>query len=310
MALMHHIVFSASSLGLGAVAASPLGCSALAPPPNATVAELCATPPPGFNWTVAVDVMVARVAALAAAGLIDPLSNLNRSAAWLFSGCLDTVVYPAVAWAADTQLRRLAGPGARIAANYSVPAEHAWPVNDPGANPCWWLGPPFVNNCGYDGPGAMLRHIFAPAPLRPPSPVVALRRPRAVNATPYLPVGHPALVGECAYAYVPTRCEADPDACRVHVHYHGCGGEGGDSSGWGLNGYAESNGMIVVYPQAAQDPVLNPRGCWWEGIEEGMPAPPDGWDTRGGTQLAVVTRIVDDLPAALARPAPRCPHPA
>ena len=84
--------------------------------------------------------------------------------------------------------------------------------------------------------------------------------------------------------YVPTNCNFHPISleCSVHILFHGCLQNldsfyihsGGDRfndtlvrhSGW--NQWAETNNIIVVYPQAKAsliDPI-NPEGCWdWWG---------------------------------------------
>ena len=72
----------------------------------------------------------------------------------------------------------------------------------------------------------------------------------------YIPKGHTprsALLDTEGYVYVPAGCKTAEAAatCRVHVHYHGCGGSY-KKMGYsymllsGIAAYAESNDIIVV----------------------------------------------------------------
>jgi len=80
-------------------------------------------------------------------------------------------------------------------------------------------------------------------------------------------------MGSQAYVYVPTGCNSSHSNCSLHVSFHGClqGAEEVSTiyvnhAGW--NKWAESNNIIVLYPQAIFsiiDPI-NPQGCWdWWG---------------------------------------------
>jgi len=100
-------------------------------------------------------------------------------------------------------------------------------------------------------------------------------------------------------AYVSSGCQRDPDRCRVHINYHGCmGGSLALRRRWvrslDLNEYAESNDLIVLYPQAQGDAAIG-NGCWNWAIYAEDPL----FDTRDGVQLGMVHRLVEDLPNAL-----------
>ena len=100
-----------------------------------------------------------------------------------------------------------------------------------------------------------------------------------------------------AYVYQPTGC-AGPAAiasCKLHVLYHGCGG-GGQTDNIihvGYLEYAESNNIIIVFPQSKAG-LGNLGGCWdWWGITG------KAFDTNESLQLNVVMRLVHDLPSVL-----------
>ena len=57
----------------------------------------------------------------------------------------------------------------------------------------------------------------------------------------------------------------------------------------GLNEWAESNDIVVLYPQVASS-LANPQGCWdWWGYTGA------GYDSRDGLQLAGVMALVNTL---------------
>merc|ERR1711988_1285091 len=118
----------------------------------------------------------------------------------------------------------------------------------------------------------MLAHLYSRRmPLKAMATAV-LQHIVSVPQRNYVPNGvRPLSVGLAprAYAYVPAMCWADISKCSLHVHYHGCGGAvGSDTSSllWvELPYWAESNGIVVLYPQAVAAPG-NSNACWdWWG---------------------------------------------
>ena len=109
---------------------------------------------------------------------------------------------------------------------------------------------------------------------------------------------------QLGFAYAPSACRASAAAlaaCGVHVHYHPCTGN------WeylntsymletGLAAYAESNGIVLLYPQAATArPGDDDPGCWdWYGGIDGK------FDTKQGVQIATVVAMVAALPQIVA----------
>ena len=78
----------------------------------------------------------------------------------------------------------------------------------------------------------------------------------------------------------------------MHVHYHACDGSWRTASagymlGNGLASYAEGEGFVLLYPQAAQGGDL--QGCWdWYGATG-----ESTFDTRAGIQLAMVVKMLE-----------------
>ena len=80
----------------------------------------------------------------------------------------------------------------------------------------------------------------------------------------------------------------------MHVSFHGCN-QYAEAVGkayveqTGLNNWADSNNMVVVYPQTRKSLFmpLNPQGCWdWWGYTG------EDYATRSGEQINAVRDIV------------------
>jgi poly(3-hydroxybutyrate) depolymerase len=101
-------------------------------------------------------------------------------------------------------------------------------------------------------------------------------------------------LADTGYAYVPASC-AGGETCKVHVVFHGCKQTPDDVQEQyvehtGYNRWADSNGIIVLYPEAKHDTVANPNGCWdWWGYSGA------GYATKSGPQMAAVRAMLDRL---------------
>jgi poly(3-hydroxybutyrate) depolymerase len=113
-------------------------------------------------------------------------------------------------------------------------------------------------------------------------------------------------LGETGYVFVPTGCREG--GCRLHIAFHGCK----QSADYidtkfvkdaGYNRWAESNRIVVLYPQAAShvpvafadyfpfvEVIVNPLSCWdWWGYES------DDYATKQGKQIKAVNLMVSRL---------------
>ena len=115
----------------------------------------------------------------------------------------------------------------------------------------------------YDLVGEMLVWIYGAGAVKervPQNTVTADGLIKFSQAT-YIPKGYTprsALLDTEGYLYVPQGCKTSAAAakCKVHVHYHGCGGSYRDMGygymlGNGLAAYAEANHMIIVCVELA-----------------------------------------------------------
>jgi hypothetical protein len=231
-------------------------------------------------------------------GLIDPVANLARHRAWLFSGTADTAVPPRVMNELDTYYRNYIDPS-QISYENRIPAEHAQPTDDFG-NACGTRADPYINDCDYDGAGQLLRWIYGP--LSPRNDGALSGSFVQFDQTEFLasPTSHG--MDTTGWAYVPAACRED-EPCRLHVVFHGCQqyqsrryfqpGAGMTTFGTtyvrntGYNEWADTNNFVVLYPQAISSSG-NPNGCWdWWGYDD------PNYALKSGRQMAAVKGMVD-----------------
>jgi hypothetical protein len=234
------------------------------------------------------DALLAYAGDKAAAGQIDMLENLANDKIFLFHGRLDVAVAKDVVDAAKAFYERLA-PASGIVLVDDVEVVHGMPTLDKGV-PCKEMATPFLNACGYDAAGALLAALYGPL------------AGRATATGELLEIGQPgsdaAEMLENAFLYVPASCAAG-ESCGVHVAFHGCQQSAemvGDAFARdaGYNEWAEANGLLVLYPQAASSKIapLNPLGCWdWWGYTD------EYYATRAGLQIASVMAMIEGLSA-------------
>ncbi len=297
MAVQFQIAHSRTVKGAGIIAGGPYDCAegkvgrALA---NCMAPTKDAPPP-----TVARQQQVIDDAARA--GRIDPPEHLRQHRAWLFSGGQDRTVSPQVVDALHAFYASLL-PAAAIRYERLAEAGHAMPsVDDRQANACATSEPPFINRCQeFDAAGQLLAHLIGPLQAKARTAdgeLLAFDQGEFVSGRAI-----DASLADEAYAYIPKSCRAG--GCRIHVAFHGCrqttkdiGRRFVDSAGY--NAWAESNRIIVLYPQvvARNGPalgswkiVMNPKGCWdWWGYTGG------DYATREAPQIKAVRWMIERL---------------
>ncbi|MFD3727592.1 PHB depolymerase family esterase [Streptomyces sp. NPDC058671] len=228
-----------------------------------------------------------------AQGQVDPVGNLAGDPVYVFSGSGDsTVKRPVVDALADYYGRF----GARVRYDRSTAAGHAW-ITPLGPNSCTVTQSPYLNNCGIDAEGALLGHLLGSVAAPGSGTGGSLIR---FDQNTYAPGGSAAAIsmGGEGFAYVPVSC-AEGARCRLLVALHGCK-QGYAYQGFGtrfvegayLNEYADTNDLIVLYPQAAPTATLeNPNGCWnWWGYLGDT-----AYARHGGKQIEAVMGMVRAL---------------
>jgi poly(3-hydroxybutyrate) depolymerase len=235
-----------------------------------------------------IDALASYAAEMASSGQIDVLENLADDKVWLFHGTQDVVVSEDVVNAAKVFYERIADGIETVLVN-DIDVTHGMPTIDKGVG-CGELKAPFLNACEYDAAGALLAVLHAPLADR----TGANGELRQIDQPGFDEAG----MLQKAYLYVPATC-ATGEACGMHVAFHGCQQSSefvGDAFARdaGYNEWAESNRLLVLYPQVASSKLapLNPRGCWdWWGYTG------EHYATRAGAQIASVMAMIDALSA-------------
>ncbi len=290
MAVQYQVAFSSTVKGAGVVAGGPYYCAGgLGYGAAAICMGMVPFMPPNPS------LMLLAAEAFASAGQIDPLADLRNDRIYVFSGTKDRVVYPQ-AVDATVEFFKLAGvPSANISYVNQVPAGHAL-ITSAFGNDCAANDPPYISHCivkgqGYDQAGALLTHIYGKL-----SPPVKSVRGRIVAFNQHEFADASSGMADDGYIYVPKSCGQDSSGCKVHIALHGCEQSakvvGKDFySRTGYNNWADSNKMLVLYPQVnASSMPYNPKGCWdWVGYTG------PNFATRAGVQLSAIKAMVDRL---------------
>jgi len=284
MAVQYHVAYSGAIKGAGVFAGGPYYC-AEGQLTNALTRCM---------YAIGIDAnrLVTLTKDFSNKLLVDNVANITGSKVYLFSGSADTVVYPACMKAAETYYKAL---GADIKTEFTLRSEHALPTTDFG-NACTFRGAPYINKCQYDGAGETLKHAYG---TLNPRGTAKSGNIKTVDQVRFIPSGWTTTtlsVGARAYAYVPDSC-ASGSKCKVHISFHGCLQTIADISDKyythsGFNEWAETNNIIVLYPQAAKSSFFstNPNGCWdWWGYAS------SNYAHNSGPQMLMVKAMAESL---------------
>ena len=261
MAGQFHVAFSGTLVGAGIVAGGLYRC---AEGQLRLALNRCMQTSQGKLDPAA---LLAQARSLATAGTIDPVENLADDRIYVFTGTADRTVLPRVG-AHVPKFYELAGvPATNIRHDATLNAGHAF-ITESGPVPCAQTREPFVNDCDIDQAGIILEHIYGP--LQPPAAEV--HAPFEFSQDAYLGSAESNGMAATGWVYVPASC-VPGTICRVHIAFHGCKQtfeRVGDAytAGTGFNRWAESNNIVVLYPQADETPG-NPNACWdWWGYTD------------------------------------------
>jgi poly(3-hydroxybutyrate) depolymerase len=242
--------------------------------------------------------------AAAVPGAIDPVSNLGPQKVWLFSGYNDGSVRRAAMNAVAAYYRHYTAAG-NVFYQVDNRAPHAL-VTDAYGGPCLGFNEQYINNCEYDAAGHLLKHIYGHLKPRSISQTGSIH---PFNQREFTAGANPKSGGlsDTGYVYVPTAClpDSQPHTCRVHVVFHGCRQYAENPlvntalvEHGGYNKWADTNNLIVLYPQATPIPSSlsnpgNPRGCWdWWGYSE---LASRDYARKTGNQISAVKAMIDRL---------------
>jgi hypothetical protein len=221
----------------------------------------------------------------------DPSINLPHQKVWLFSGYNDGLVRRgAMNSVAEYYLHYVSPENIFYKTNNHAP--HALVTDDYGIA-CLDFEAPYINNCNYDAAGFLLKHIYGSLNQRSNSLSSSVQ---AFDQREFTGGVDPASIGlaDTGYVYVPTSCKTT--TCRVHVVFHGCkqnAGAVGDAvyNHGGYNKWADTNNIIVLYPQTVTTGTND--GCWdWWGYIQDQD---QNFAQKTGRQIAAIRGMLDRL---------------
>ena len=280
------VAYSADILGAGVIAGGPYYCSQGSVLASTTD---CMTLPDLIDLDDLTNYTAERVSD----GSIDDTSNMASHQVYLFSGSLDTVVNQGVMKKLESYLANYV-PAANIVTEFNVPAEHSFVTDDFGGL-CAYLGIPFINNCGLDTAGIILQQIYGsltPKVSSVSSNYFSFDQSQYISSADW----DDAVMADKGYMYVPTACQGNYAACKLHVVMHGCGQNYLESFSTVIyhaeySQWAEANDIILLFPQASVSLLTNPMGCWdWWGYTN------SDFALKNGIQMAGVYAMTQNLP--------------
>lgn len=296
MAGQIEIAHAENIVGAGIVAGGPFACAESANSrlfpfwPTAVIQNAAKALHSCMDTTMGVpdpEALVARAKELAADGDIAPLTALANHTVYLYSGNDDQTVTRPVVEAAKAFYDK-AGVALGNVTLVKGAGGHAF-ITEEGGAACGLSEGPYVSDCDYDQARAILGWMYGP--LEPASAE---------------PQGEFFVFDQEAFSepgdsfadegvvYIPSTCRSEP-GCRVHVALHGCRQSRenvGDTfiKDTGFAEIADTNRLVILFPQARAISGINPEGCWdWWGYT--------GLDYLGkdAPQIAAIWAMVERL---------------
>ncbi len=296
MAAQMHVAYSATfKAGAGIVAGGPFYCAqgVLSNAIGPCMAATTTSKPPTAT-------LISTTNTWASQGLIDATSNLTNSKVYLYSGTADSTVKQLVMNEANNYYKNYV-TNSNIFYKNNIASEHAM-ITDYFGSSCSLKASPYINNCNFDLAGEILKWIYGPLNAKNTGTLGGSFV--EFNQTDY--IASPTTHGMAAtgWLYVPANC-ASGQACKVHVVLHGCQQDPTKIQdkyykNTGYNKWADTNNLIVLYPQTAPSSSGNPNGCWdWWGYDDA------NYSKKSGRQMAAIKGMVDKVASgyvALAAP--------
>lgn len=276
-AVQAHVALSGTISGAAAVAAGPYHCA------EGNLVYALGRCISGDALDVAPLVEATR--SRASAGSIDAVNSLSNDRVWLFHGEADPVVNVAVTEALRDFYASFL-PREAIVLVADIPVTHGWPTMVKGVA-CGEMGGDYINACDYDAAGELLQQLYGPLSQPTTAHEGSLQ---VLDQASVIPEG--GNFADSGFAYVPRACNNRSGECRLHLALHGCRQgkefiEDRFARMSGLNEWAESNQIIVLYPQVNKS-LMNPQGCWdWWGYSGA------DYDQRSGKQIAGIAALIE-----------------
>jgi poly(3-hydroxybutyrate) depolymerase len=280
MAVQMGVAYSKTITGVGSIAGGIYWCAE----GNSRRAQTtCMNQPAGITPQTQID----KAKSLAAEGAIDPIENMARQKIYVYASPKDSIIYP-VNSDKLVEFYKGAGDPSSLRLEKSIPSGHGFPTVDRG-NACNLAMPPWINKCNYDAAGEMLRAFHGELKARGSMVAANLKKFSQAEfgnaSTPLFTDG---------WVYVPSAC-ASGESCRLHVALHGCLMnpefiQDKFVTMAGYNEWAETNRIVVLYPQSGKLGQANPYACWdWFGFTG------QNYVTQSGAQMSALKKMIDQI---------------
>jgi hypothetical protein len=293
MAVQFGTAWSSVVKGVGAIAGGPFGCSEGS---GSAALSTCmgGTPAPDLAE------LIRRTDAWNHSGGIDDTGNMAAQKIYLFSGYNDNVVARSVSDSLRAYYAHYLGPNmGNLFYQTAIGAGHSQVTIAYGGK-CNENGGEYINRCNYDQAGIILRHIYGA--LAPRGAGALPGRLLSFSQADFTASDQPIddSMDDKGFVYVPVSCAA-MEPCRVHIALHGClqsfGTIGDDFVRHaGYNEWADTNRIIVLYPQTHALDLINPQACWdWWGYLDANPTQSPTYLLKSGKQITAIKAMVDHI---------------
>jgi poly(3-hydroxybutyrate) depolymerase len=310
MAVQFEVAHSSIVKGVGVIAGGPYYCSqdsGIA----ATTRCSCTFDPAHLVCSVSptsahVAELVSATRRFARDGKIDDPGNLDAHRVIVIAGAQDPIVPIAIAAQVVDYYRQFSVPAANISTIALADAGHTMPTLAYG-NRCSVTDSPYIGKCKYAGAREVLSWIYGS--LKPSRKGRLKGRLVKFDQSTYVPQTSflwDTGMDATGWIFVPKECDAG-ERCRLHIALHGCQQgqsylplrtppDGGLYYGTTFvrhAGYlppADTNRVVVLFPQAVSIPGINPNGCWdWWGYTG------DDFATKHGVQITAIRAMADRI---------------
>lgn len=214
--------------------------------------------------------------------------QLANDKVWILNGSADTTVLPKLG-SLLAQQYQLFVPATNIELITDKAFAHTWPTDRAELGSCDKSESPFLANCHYDAAGNFLAFLLGeikPKASQTNGQLMRFNQHQLSDAAAQS-------LAQTGYVYIPQQC-ATGARCRLHVSFHGCKQnaefvEQAYVTNTDLNNYADSNNLVILYPQTTTS-MVNPNACWdWWGYSG------EDYATREGKQIIAVNEMIDSL---------------
>jgi hypothetical protein len=249
-----------------------------------------------------------RLAERAGNGSVAPLEDMAPLQVYLYRGTNDSTYLDGAVNKTQALFAAFsANATCQIVFEASIPSGHCMPTIDPWLSPAscgvsapW--APPAMENCGYDGAGAALQHIYGGGLVPPVTASPNASNVYAFNQSLYFgDDGRWPALASTAFAYLPPACLAGA-ACLLHVALHGCGMSYLSPSmntsfvlHAGFGPWADANNIAVLFPQSGGFIERNetaPAAQLAAGCFDSYGQTAWDYDLRSGPQMAALRNMV------------------